>query len=64
MGTRRTKHPGGRPARTDRPMKMLVVLPLTTRKRLEAQAEREGRPMSDVVADAIDLYARERKGPR
>jgi predicted DNA-binding protein len=45
-------------------MKMLVVLPLETRKRLEAQASREGRSMSDVIASAIDFYARERRAKR
>jgi predicted DNA-binding protein len=45
-------------------MKMLIVLPRATRERLEAQAAREGRPMSDVIATAIDRYARRKAGKR
>lgn len=64
MGTKRTKHAGGRPKKPGQRMKMLIVLPRATRERLEAQAAREGRPMSDVIATAIDRYARRKAGKR
>ena len=58
MAAKPKKHVGGRPRKPGQRMKMLIVLPRETRERLEAQAALEGRPMSDVVAAAIDHYAR------
>jgi hypothetical protein len=64
VGTKRTKHAGGRPKKPGPRIKMLIVLPRATRERLEAQAAHEGRPMSDIVATAIDRYARRKAGKR
>jgi len=51
----------GRPARTDRPEKVLVVLPGAVRTWLKAQAGRERRTQSDIVTDGLALYKRRGK---
>lgn len=51
----------GRPPRTDRPARVLVVLPGDVRRWLRTQATREGRPQGDIVTDGLRMY-RKRKG--
>lgn len=53
----------GRPPRTDNPARVMVVLPGVMRSWLRAQATREGRPASDILADGLRLY-QQRKGGR
>lgn len=60
MATRETPRIG-RPARTDRPAKVLVVLPGAVRTWLKAQAAREQRTQSDIVTDGLALYKRRGK---
>jgi hypothetical protein len=48
----------GRPPRTDRPIRSMLVLPGELRTWLRAQAKREERDMSALVVDALERYRR------
>lgn len=47
---------GGRPPRTDRPIRVGFILPGELRDWAHAQAMREGRAQGDVLAAALVLY--------
>jgi hypothetical protein len=56
----------GRPPREDDPQRMTVVLAGALRRWLEKRSRAEGRPQSDVLASALELYRAHvgRKGGR
>lgn len=53
MATSKAKPRIGRPPRTDRPVKVMIVLPGAVFHRLKRQSRREPRPMGDIVTTAL-----------
>jgi len=54
----------GRPARTDDPRRVLLVLPGELREWLRNRAAAEGRDQGGLVADALRLYRERAKRAR
>lgn len=59
-GTQRARRGPGRPARTDDPQRVAVLLPGELKKKLRIRAFEEGRDMGDLVSDALRDYLRRR----
>jgi hypothetical protein len=58
------KRPRGRPARTDNPMRLTVLLPGELRLWLRIHAAETERDMGDIVTDALGAYRAGRKARR
>ena len=56
-----TKGKGGRPPRTDNPVRLTVHVPAALKKKLLHRAIEESRPAGDVVRDALRAYLAQAK---
>ena len=58
-----SKRGPGRPARTDNPQRVAVLIPGELKRWLRITAAEDGRDMGDIVADALERY-RQGRGRR
>lgn len=56
-----SKRGPGRPARTDNPQRVVVLIPGELKRWLRITAAEEGRDMGDIVTDALQRQRQDRK---
>lgn len=58
------KKQGGRPPRTDSPLRLVTRLPGALKKRLQHRAIDEGRSAGEIIAEAVERYLDAKEGVR